>query len=90
MGPADALLADGGASGNDVLMQIQSDLTGLPVLRARTANLSALGAAFLAGGFTPPISYDEFRPQPADAAAQRSSWRAAVARARTPTEQEPQ
>jgi glycerol kinase len=84
MGAADALLADGGATGNDVLMQIQADLTGVPVLRARTANLSALGAAFLAGGFTPPISYDEFRPQPGDAAAQRSAWRAAVARARTP------
>ncbi|MCO8270551.1 FGGY family carbohydrate kinase [Actinoplanes sp. TRM 88003] len=84
MGPADALLADGGATGNDVLMQIQADLTGVPVLRARTANLSALGAAFLAGGFTPPISYDEFRPQPGDSAAQRSAWRAAVARARTP------
>ncbi|WP_250031085.1 FGGY family carbohydrate kinase [Paractinoplanes maris] len=84
MGPAEALLADGGASGNDVLMQIQADLTGRPVLRARTANLSALGAAFLAGGFTPSISYDEFRPQPGDAAAQRSAWRAAVARARTP------
>ncbi|GAA1655961.1 FGGY family carbohydrate kinase [Actinoplanes couchii] len=84
MGPVDALLADGGASGNDVLMQIQADLTGVPVLRARSTNLSALGAAFLAGGFTTPISYDEFRPQPGDAAAQRSAWRAAVARARTP------
>jgi len=87
MGPAAAVLADGGATGNDVLMQIQADLLGLPVKRARTANLSALGAAFLASGApAPPLSYDEFRPQPGDPATLRSAWRAAVARARTPTD----
>ncbi|MGK5683160.1 FGGY family carbohydrate kinase [Actinoplanes sp. URMC 104] len=85
MGPAGALLADGGASGNDVLMQIQADLTGVPVRRARTGNLSALGAAFLAGGFTPPIAYDEFLPAPGDPTPHRAAWRAAVARARTPS-----
>ncbi|MBU2670926.1 glycerol kinase [Actinoplanes bogorensis] len=79
---ADCLLADGGAAGNDTLMQIQADLTGLPVYRARTTNLSALGVAFLAGGFTPPIEYDEFHPQPGDFTAQRSAWRAAIARSR--------
>ncbi|GAB2621465.1 glycerol kinase [Paractinoplanes abujensis] len=84
MGPADCLLADGGAGGNDVLMQIQADLTGVPVRRARTTNLSALGVAFLAGGRTPPISYDEFRPQPGVFSHQRDAWRSAVARARTP------
>jgi glycerol kinase len=87
MGPATAVLADGGATGNDVLMQIQADLLGLPVKRARTANLSALGAAFLASGSpAPALSYDEFRPQPGDPATLRSAWRAAVARARTPTD----
>ncbi|MBM2614565.1 glycerol kinase [Actinoplanes sp. LDG1-06] len=89
MGAVDRVLADGGASANDTLMQIQADLTGVPVRRARTANLSALGAAFLAGGFTPPISYDEFRPQPGDFSAQRTAWRAAVARARTPRDGSP-
>ncbi|MEV6842854.1 FGGY family carbohydrate kinase [Actinoplanes sp. NPDC051411] len=87
MGPVGAVLADGGATGNDVLMQIQADLLGVPVKRARTANLSALGAAFLASGFpAPPLSYDEFRPQPGDPAPLRAAWRAAVARARTPTD----
>jgi glycerol kinase len=93
MGPADRLLADGGASGNDNLMQIQADLTGLPVKRARTANLSALGAGFLAGraaGFTPrPIEYDDFPSRPGDTAAKRSAWRDAVARARTPSTSRP-
>lgn len=85
MGPAAVLLADGGAAANDQLMQIQADLTGVPVKRARTANLSALGAGYLAAGVPPPpIPYDEFRPRPVDRAALRSAWRDAVARARTP------
>lgn len=85
MGGAEAVLADGGASSNDLLMQIQADLLGVPVKRARTPNLSALGAAFLAGDFRPPLDYDEFRPRPGDRAAQRSAWRDALARARTPS-----
>jgi glycerol kinase len=43
------LRVDGGASTNDLLMQIQADLAGVPVVRARTAESTALGAAFLAG-----------------------------------------
>ena len=43
------LLADGGASSNDTLMQLQADLTAVPVERSTVANLSALGAAHLAG-----------------------------------------
>jgi len=94
MGPADRLLADGGASGNDLLMQIQADLVGVPVNRARSSNLSALGAAFLAGvaagHAAPPIEYDTFLPRAdADAAAQRSAWRDALARARTPSNPHP-
>jgi glycerol kinase len=45
----DMLLADGGASKNDWLMQFQSDLLDRPVLRSQTAELSGLGAAFAAG-----------------------------------------
>jgi glycerol kinase len=87
MGGAARILADGGATGNDHLMQIQADLAGVPVRRARAANLSALGAAFLASGSPPPpLAYDEFRPQPGDPAPLRSAWRAAVARARTSTD----
>ncbi len=43
------LRVDGGASRNDLLMQIQSDISAVPVLRAENAEATALGAAFLAG-----------------------------------------
>jgi glycerol kinase len=45
----DSLLADGGAARNDVLMQFQADVLGVPVLRNGSAEVSALGAAYLAG-----------------------------------------
>ncbi|MGA8041171.1 MAG: glycerol kinase GlpK [Terracidiphilus sp.] len=45
----DELRADGGASRNGALMQFQADLLGCPVLRARNEELSAIGAAMLAG-----------------------------------------
>ncbi|MGH9833974.1 MAG: FGGY family carbohydrate kinase [Blastocatellia bacterium] len=44
-----ALLADGGGSGNDLLMQFQADILGRPVLRCASPDVSALGAAYLAG-----------------------------------------
>jgi glycerol kinase len=43
------LLADGGAAGNDELMQLQADLLGRRVLRSACGDLSALGAAWLGG-----------------------------------------
>lgn len=43
------LRVDGGACVNDALMQFQADLLGLPVLRPRITETTALGAAFLAG-----------------------------------------
>jgi glycerol kinase len=43
------LRADGGATANSLLMQLQADLLGLPVVLPRTAESTALGAAFLAG-----------------------------------------
>jgi glycerol kinase len=43
------LLADGGAARNDLLMQFQSDIIGLPVLRNPSAGAAPLGAAYLAG-----------------------------------------
>ncbi len=45
----ESLLADGGASKNDWLMQFQADVLDRPVLRSQTAELSGLGAAFAAG-----------------------------------------
>jgi glycerol kinase len=44
-----ALLADGGATGNDQLMQFQADILGCQVLRNTSQDVSALGAGFLAG-----------------------------------------
>ena len=43
------LRVDGGASGNDLLMQLQADLLNVPVVRPKVAETTALGAAYLAG-----------------------------------------
>ncbi len=43
------LRVDGGAVRNDLLMQLQADLLGVPVVRPATAETTALGAAYLAG-----------------------------------------
>ncbi|HVE70998.1 MAG TPA: FGGY-family carbohydrate kinase, partial [Thermoanaerobaculia bacterium] len=43
------LRVDGGGSVNDLLMQIQADVAGLPVVRSSTMESTALGAAYLAG-----------------------------------------
>lgn len=88
------LRVDGGASVNDLLMQIQADVAGLPVVRARTSETTALGAAYLAGlavGFWSPDTIDAqweadrtFLPQisPDERAAKIATWHRAVERAR--------
>jgi glycerol kinase len=43
------LRVDGGASVNDLLMQFQADLLGIPVVRPAVTETTALGAAWLAG-----------------------------------------
>jgi glycerol kinase len=43
------LRVDGGATENDLLMQIQADVLGVPVVRSRVPETTALGAAYLAG-----------------------------------------
>lgn len=43
------LRVDGGASINDLLMQFQADLLGIPVVRPAITETTALGAAYLAG-----------------------------------------
>jgi glycerol kinase len=40
---------DGGAVANNLLMQFQTDLLGVPIIRPRVSESTALGAAFLAG-----------------------------------------
>jgi glycerol kinase len=52
------LRVDGGAAANDLLMQFQADLLGIPVQRPAVLETTALGAAYLAGlasGFWPDI-----------------------------------
>jgi glycerol kinase len=44
-----ALRADGGAAANDLLMQFQADVLGVPVQRPAVVETTALGAAYLAG-----------------------------------------
>jgi glycerol kinase len=89
------LRVDGGAAANDLLMQFQADLLGVPVARPRILETTALGAAYLAG-LTVNLwkSRDEvashwkldrrFAPTMSRdaAAAKMARWREAVARAR--------
>jgi glycerol kinase len=87
------LRVDGGMTANELLMQIQADVLGVPVLRPAVTETTALGAAFAAGlavGFWGDLDElrarwrEERRWQPRMAAGQREAeharWRRAVAR----------
>jgi glycerol kinase len=85
--PLTALRADGGASSNAFLMQLQADLLGRPVLQSQVEEVGALGAAAMAFGAlgiampldtTPPTIFAP-RQSLADV---RARWVQAVARAR--------
>ncbi|MBP0598762.1 glycerol kinase GlpK [Herbaspirillum sp. LeCh32-8] len=47
--PITELRVDGGASANNLLLQFQADLLGIPVIRPQVTETTALGAAYLAG-----------------------------------------
>jgi glycerol kinase len=47
--PLTELRVDGGATSNDLLMQFQADILGIPVVRPVVAETTALGAAYAAG-----------------------------------------
>lgn len=47
--PLAELRVDGGATSNDLLMQFQADLLGVPIVRPMVRETTALGAAYLAG-----------------------------------------
>jgi glycerol kinase len=101
-GAPSALLADGGAAGNDALMQFQADILGVPVIRSEAIDVSALGAAWLAGlavgmwrdfGELSELPRSTTRFEPVMRADRRdrlySGWRDAVDRTRsTPPPQE--
>jgi glycerol kinase len=90
------LLADGGGSSNDGLMQFQADLLGRPVVRNQSTDLSALGAAWLAGlavelwtSFEEldrlPRATDRFEPRMTDTRREQlyAGWKEAVGRSRS-------
>ncbi|WP_155059504.1 FGGY family carbohydrate kinase [Streptomyces blattellae] len=61
------VLADGGPSGNPVLMRLQADLSGRTVERPRTGGLSALGAARLAARSAGLVGRERLAALPRDA-----------------------
>ncbi|WP_112485459.1 glycerol kinase GlpK [Thiomonas sp. X19] len=92
--PVAELRVDGGASANDLLMQFQADLLGIPVVRPQVLETTALGAAYLAGlscGVYAGLATIEslwaaqrrFEPElaPAQAQARMQEWERAVRKA---------
>ena len=76
------LRVDGGASANNLLMQIQADVAGVRIVRPRITETTALGAAYLAG-LKGEWQVDRvFEPQ-RDCSALRDQWREAVRRVKT-------
>ena len=94
--PLGALRVDGGAAVNDLLMQFQTDILGVPVVRPRVTETTALGAAYLAGlavGFwggpddLRAKRNDDVRFEPkmdtTEAGARRARWHRAVERSKS-------
>ncbi|HET8900474.1 MAG TPA: FGGY-family carbohydrate kinase, partial [Holophagaceae bacterium] len=91
--PLTELRVDGGASANDLLMQMQADLLGIPLHRPALLETTALGAAMLAGLGVGLWTMDDLRraypldrtftPQgdPEAIRIARLKWKAAVAKA---------
>lgn len=91
----EALFADGGMTKNKSIMQLQADLTGIPVASSQDAELSAMGAAHLAGlgagwwdmeGLAALERPKEYYSPVMDAAGRgkrRARWKKALAKART-------
>jgi glycerol kinase len=93
--PVQELRVDGGATVNDALMQFQADVLGVPLVRPKVTETTALGAACLAGlatGFWKNTTELEehwqrqrtFTPAmtASKAAALKRDWRKAVSRAK--------
>jgi len=94
--PLGALRVDGGAAVNDLLMQFQADIIGVPVVRPQVTETTALGAAYLAGlatGFweTPEAlrakrhGDERFAPrmEAQERKERRARWKKAVERAKS-------
>ena len=89
----DGIAADGGASANGFLMQLQADLLGKPVRRGELAEIGAFGVALMAFEAlgtpmqAPERHYTAFSPALAapDRDQAREHWRAAINQARFAT-----
>jgi glycerol kinase len=92
--PLNELKVDGGAAANDLLMQIQADILGVPLVRPKVIETTALGAAMLAAQGSGIVTKPEelltvwrsdrrFEPSPDRGAAEEllGRWRAAVGKA---------
>ena len=97
--PLAALRVDGGAAVNNLLMQFQADVLGVPVVRPQVTETTALGAAYLAGLAADFWANPEelrlkrqgdlrFEPKidPDERAKRRSRWQQAVERAKNWTD----
>ena len=94
--PLAALRVDGGAAVNNLLMQFQADVLGVPVVRPQVTETTAMGAAYLAGlatGFwagpeelrSKRQNDERFEPkmEPSVRAGRRAEWQRAVERAKS-------
>ena len=94
--PLKELKVDGGATSNNLMMQIQADILGTSVIRPKVTETTALGAAYLAGlavGYWESIDHiksqwgveREFTPQADDETVQnlRDGWADAIRRTLT-------
>jgi glycerol kinase len=99
--PLAQLRVDGGAAANNMLMQIQSDVLGIEVVRPKNAEATVMGAAYLAGlavGYWPDKEtiarqwqVDRvFKPAMEKSARDkvRATWKKALTRAREWTREE--
>ena len=84
--PPEVLRADGGATANGFLMQLQADLLGVPVEVAAERETTALGAAALAAGRGARVAVGAtFEPEigPDERGSLRAAWGSALNRSRT-------
>ena len=93
------LRVDGGASANDLLMQIQSDISELKVIRPKIIETTAQGVAFMAGlnvGYWESIeeiqslwaAEKKFIPEKMNLHSIKENWKKAVQRAKSWVEKE--
>jgi len=78
------LRVDGGASANNLLMQIQADVAGIRIVRPRITETTALGAAYLAG-LKGEWRVDRVFDPRADCSSLREQWRWAISVSSVPS-----